>query len=575
MQVVLLIQIILLLKATSAHTGKHFSNKGFFCKSPSLHLKLFFPCCRSFKGKTYPWGRETSTFKETYCQLETLETDEALPTDEGHYTCTVTASNRTSVSRNISLCVNMNEDSFGAPVKSNITGDSIVLPGEEITFTCSAYVGRPICLSQDKHSITWEKLLHNGSWVSAQLLHHVHTFCSENESGKIWSNLKISRVQAAHYGLYRCTIVNHHGHLSLNVTLFRGVTGTMLEAGQYRASLAVLAAVVVFLVVSSCVWRRTKMIMALYCRSKTNTPPDGCQYDVFVVHGDSACGWVWTVLLPTLEDVYGYTCFLPQRDLCGGELVIEVMAAAVAQCRRVVVVVTPCLLANPWAAWAMYHAMQAALNTQTRVLALVLKDLKTEDVPDTSGILGILKLVQKINVPYCCDWQGDDPSEDVATHQPLHTTQQMTHTTKISRSIKRCESKLTFPRDISPTIRSRSKSPNKQRLSNMITGNNAASKKDSDDDMKIKVGGPVIYTEESYGLQDPGSPCSLTPFILPSSGESHAAPSNSSLFESLRECLKVLCTGDHKRVFWHTVRCHLGPPAQQRRLNDHTEAEKL
>lgn len=49
-------------------------------------------------------------------------------------------------------------------------------------------------------------------------------------------------------------------------------------------------------------------------------PPDTShQYDVFLVHGNSVYRWVWSVLLPTLEDTFGYTCFLPQRDMCGGD----------------------------------------------------------------------------------------------------------------------------------------------------------------------------------------------------------------------------------------------------------------
>lgn len=40
-----------------------------------------------------------------------------------------------------------------------------------------------------------------------------------------------------------------------------------------------------------------------------------------------------------------------------------------------VVVVTPCLLDNPWAAWALHHALKASLQARTRALALMLQVL--------------------------------------------------------------------------------------------------------------------------------------------------------------------------------------------------------
>lgn len=545
------------------------------------HILLGFPATHyhnntfnitwTFNGKEYPWVRETSTFKKTYCELETLETWAAVPIDEGIYSCKVTAANGTSVTRNISLCVNMNEDTFGPPVKSNISGDTERLPGEAVTFTCSAYMGRPSCLNPQQHKIIWEKELHNGSWVSAGLLRHARPFYSENKDGNMWSSLEIRRVEVAHFGHYRCTVINQHGNLSLNLTLDRGVSGMTLLAGQYRASLAVLTALVVFLVVSSCVWHRCRMVIALYCRSKTTLPPpDGYQYDVFVVHGESASCWVWSVLLPALEDTCGYTCFLPQRDMCGGDQVIEVVAEAVSRCRRVVVVVTPCLLACPWAAWAMYHGLQAALNAHTRVLALVLKDLKTTDISDTSGIMGILKLVRKINIPYCCSWHEDEPSQEVSSKTHETTDEDVSNTTELSRSTGNSKTKLMIPGDKTSTIRSRSRSPKNQRLSNMLTGNNVASKV-----IKTGVGGPVIYTEDVHGMQEPGSPCSITPFILPSRGSARTASNNTTLLQSLKECARLLCTGDQEKMFWQTVHYHLGPSSLQRRLNDHDQAYKL
>lgn len=56
-------------------------------------------------------------------------------------------------------------------------------------------------------------------------------------------------------------------------------------------------------------------------------------------------------------------------------VIIEETAASVWGSRCVVVVVTPCLLNNPWAAWALHHAVKASLQARTRLIALVLQVL--------------------------------------------------------------------------------------------------------------------------------------------------------------------------------------------------------
>lgn len=51
------------------------------------------------------------------------------------------------------------------------------------------------------------------------------------------------------------------------------------------------------------------------------------------------------------------------------ESVLEVLS----RCRRVVLVVTPCLLDSSWATWSAYSGIQAALTTPARILAIVLQ----------------------------------------------------------------------------------------------------------------------------------------------------------------------------------------------------------
>ena len=54
-------------------------------------------------------------------------------------------------------------------------------------------------------------------------------------------------------------------------------------------------------------------------------------------------------------------------------VVAESILESLEKCRRVVVVMTPCLLDSPWATWATYSGIQTALTSRARILALVLK----------------------------------------------------------------------------------------------------------------------------------------------------------------------------------------------------------
>ena len=45
--------------------------------------------------------------------------------------------------------------------------------------------------------------------------------------------------------------------------------------------------------------------------------------DVFIIHGESSAEWVMRDLLPCLEDQQQYSCYLPSRDLAGGEGILN------------------------------------------------------------------------------------------------------------------------------------------------------------------------------------------------------------------------------------------------------------
>ncbi|XP_063609170.1 uncharacterized protein LOC134783283, partial [Penaeus indicus] len=278
----------------------------------------------AFKGKELHLNesRDYCSFKtHPVCGLETLQTDSSLPTDEGNYTCTITTSDGIVATRTFSLCVTVSEIRREAPVESYVSPPQLALPRQEARFSCQALVGLGGCGRFLKHNITWYKVGEDGSKTLADRLPSIETTKMMQKRGMVKHELSISRVESVHYGSYMCVVSNQYGSLVLNSTLLNGVPSVVMLAGHYRAAVVVMTMAGIMLVVILLFWFRCRMMVALYYREKTFVPDpeDKHKYDLFVIHGDSASKWVWRVFVPSLETTLGYSCFLPDRNMAGGE----------------------------------------------------------------------------------------------------------------------------------------------------------------------------------------------------------------------------------------------------------------
>lgn len=132
------------------------------------------------------------------------------------------------------------------------------------------------------------------------------------------------------------------------------------------------------------------------------------------------------------------------------------------------------------------------------------KDLKPQrGLPDTSGILDILRHVRKVPVPLACRSVKAKPEEpSPSTH---HHEAEWGRKSSSNRKMLKVDTTV---------CRSRSKSPKDQKLSNMIAGSNMTAGDTPGDKKKRKNGGRVIFLEREDS-EEPASPCSETPFILP------------------------------------------------------------
>lgn len=148
-------------------------------------------------------------------------------------------------------------------------------------------------------------------------------------------------------------------------------------------------------------------------------------------------------------------------------------------------------------------------------------------------MLEILKVVRKVRVPEGYGWHLADEPQGQLPGSGIKLKNMDTNQPQL---------KLTIPEIKLETAWSNS--PKNQRLSNMITGSNTASREDLDvdhKDQKTNVEGPTVFTEEEQWMQDPGSPCSITPFILPPSCCRSPPKSNQSSVSTM-----IFQVGSHK-----------------------------
>lgn len=497
-----------------------------------------------FNGEPSPWPKSVSTFERQFCGHETIQTREVALTDAGNYTCTVTSSNGTVVKSTIRLNVFPITEFRDLPKPLVSPEDSFASAGMTANFSCRAYVGEPIIPPTG----TFRRIYDNNTEIMATDLPNVTVTLTRPNRGIMEVEMVIHEVRQEHFGRYSCDVGNVYGLLRKNVSLIDGVSEPKRMMLMYQTIFIVVSVVVVTSMLSSWLAWRLRIVLAVWWQKKTvaTAAQDKYTYDVFVIHGETASSWVWGVLVPVLETTHGYACFLPDRDLHGGEMVADTISAVMATCRRVLVVTTPCLPESRWGTWSLHSGIHSTLTSPTRILALKLQDMKFEST-NAKDILRILRVVKTLAVPSSCGLHED---AEVAAEVPSVKPQDE------NKNDPPAPLQLTIPE-----VRVEgdwSGSPKRQRLSNMILGSNNSSRENLDEekgDKQVGNGGPVIYDQDD-GLEDPGSPCSITPFILPSCNRQQTSKGCASLTWYMR----VAFVKDSEEQFWLRLRYYLTPP---------------
>ncbi|KAK3880489.1 hypothetical protein Pcinc_015011 [Petrolisthes cinctipes] len=203
----------------------------------------------SFKGEEYPWKQ--SSFETHPCGVEVLVTRRASLSDQGNYTCIITASDGTSITRSVDLSVHENKIYRDVPTDIHSTGDLIrPLGAKNVTFTCEGYVG-----DNQNFPFSWKQVNSKGNITFLTQLPNV-TVLPPVGHEKLKSQFVISEVAEEHYGVYICTVINSFGSETINMTLIKGVPEVIVIEEKYRSLSMVAAGALVLVGMCVFLWLR-------------------------------------------------------------------------------------------------------------------------------------------------------------------------------------------------------------------------------------------------------------------------------------------------------------------------------
>ncbi|XP_068205959.1 X-linked interleukin-1 receptor accessory protein-like 2 isoform X2 [Palaemon carinicauda] len=492
--------------------------------------------------------------KHLICDNQTIYIEKVEASDEGNYTCAITASNGTKGSITTSLEVSESSGFQEGPKDVTAPSQKCSWKGDPANLTCQGMVGKPG--NGNRASIHWF------IWVDGEpefLPDDVIPITTKiDKDGIMRSSLVFKSVTSEHFKVYRCMVKNSYRAIERNISFIEGDPEYCTRVNVSKLSVLVIAPVACLLLAVLCLWWRFSTTLRIKCKERKHRKyaRDTFLRDVFIVHGNQASSWVSSVLVSTLEENYGYTCYIPDRDMLGGEQYAEAISNEMRKCRRVLVVVTPCLLQSQWAFWSAHHGISTCFKSSS-ILGVVLQEFGNHAISsETTVLLKTLKPIETLKVPRAL--QG---------LVPLNEYKELPEKSRHSLFGDRLgenTSALVIESSLSP-------SPKNQRLSNMITGSNNSSREVLNErydcqQEKKDLDPPVIYVEDTDNAVDPGSPCSITPFILPTCQTKDNGMQDSPPCYPFFNCMRAVFVGDPETVFWQKVRLFLDPPTLRRKL---------
>uniref|UniRef100_UPI0037E7A486 interleukin-1 receptor type 1 n=1 Tax=Semicossyphus pulcher TaxID=241346 RepID=UPI0037E7A486 len=298
-------------------------------------------------GPVQRQGENISVHEDGFMRLPA-----ASQRDAGIYTCLVDISldgRKYTAARSIKLTVN-NETVIPEPVLIYPHEKVVVVEvGKRAELNCSAYVGS----SEDNEiSIYWTV---DETYVEdLEELRESWKYSHDDSGVYALSTLSISKVARRFLNVpICCHVMNPTGVKVGFVWLIEADHSALYTS----VALCIAAPLTVLILAVALLFCKVDLVLAyrkLLRHFAKQQAPDGKLYDAYVsfLHPDSLSSaeterFALQILPEELENKHGYSLYIRGRDDCPGEAVHDAVAAALSQCRRLIIILSPVTKSSP------------------------------------------------------------------------------------------------------------------------------------------------------------------------------------------------------------------------------------
>ncbi|VDI49464.1 Hypothetical predicted protein [Mytilus galloprovincialis] len=164
--------------------------------------------------------------------------------------------------------------------------------------------------------------------------------------------------------------------------------------------LSTFVTISLLLVVYSKRWKILFSVYGIIHRTVERKVRKSYQYDVYVSYEREVVVWIKDVLIPKLEDEWGLTMCIKDRDFLSGTSLADIEAASIKKSRCIIFVITPEFKSSHDCLFELDRAKYEKITKNLERIIVITKDITITDIPvEFSFIWNYAYLIQWPNDP--------------------------------------------------------------------------------------------------------------------------------------------------------------------------------
>lgn len=369
---------------TKEATSEEFAIKG---KFKGLHC-----CAKGYQSiewlkdnRPYPWptGSVSGLILYPASANQTVYTHNVVQEDAGNYTCLI--KNDTHVyTHTIQLIVY--DKAPDEPKVTYLSNDQEIQKGNPVRLFCEAFVGQ-MDLPDAHNEAVWLKVDENGTLAEILEEHIKHETVSREENQTFGSYVTIDSISEDDFGTYVCKITKFGSStLKKAIQLREKIPVVYLVPNPFPLKKLLTIICILTVVVSTLILLYVRHGLKLRVQLKdqfgTQEFDELKTKDALIVYSELDADLVLGVLLPTLEQTYGYMCSAKELKPSQNDNFLSwtmYLTEPARKCSTIIAVLSPSLVGgtneNNWDSSTLQKAIKQLSIIGTPLILVTLKQL--------------------------------------------------------------------------------------------------------------------------------------------------------------------------------------------------------